>query len=163
MNGERLILIAIILFSIFVIFKFVPLNKIRDAWVLFLSLQMMTWILGLLAVEKELIEYPIQLFPHENMNNKSSFSFEFYVFPVVGIIFSLYYPSKSNKIIQFLYYLIIISFFTFLEVLIERNTDLVHYIKWKWYWSLLSITIVLFINHTYYTWYKKELIEVRKL
>lgn len=162
MKGEKLLLIGIILISVLIFFKFVPKNKMRDACVIFLFLGTLTWLLGLLAVEMGLIEYPVQLFPNENRTNRSSFSFEFLIFPLVSVLFSLHYPSKSNKIIQFLYYLVITSFFTGMEVLIERNTNLVHYIKWKWYWTLISVMIVLFINHSYYTWFKKELVEVNK-
>lgn len=161
MDNERLLLIGIVLISLLLLIIFLPLSKLRDACVIVFFLQMLTWAAGLYAVEKGWIEYPVQLFPKENQVNQSSFTFEFFVFPVVAIIFSLKYPTKTNKFNKFLYYLIFISFFTMLEWIIERNTNLVHYIKWKWYWTLISVMITLFITHSYYTWFKKDLAEVK--
>jgi amino acid permease len=162
MTGERWLLISFIILSVIVLIKFVPKKKRRDACILFLFLQTITWILGLIAVQKDLIEYPVQLFPNENGTNRTSFSFEFFIFPVVAILFSLYYPTKANKIIQFLYYFIITGFFTILEVLIEKYTNLANYHHWKWYWTLISVMIVLFANDRYYRWFKKELVPVTK-
>jgi hypothetical protein len=161
MENERLLLIGIVLLSLLLLMIFLPLSKMRDAFVIVLFLQMLTWAAGLFAVEKEWIEYPVQLFRKENQVNQSSFTFEFFVFPVVAIFFSLKYPTKTTKLNKFLYYLLFTSFFTLLETIIERNTNLVHYIKWKWYWTLISVMIALFINHSYYTWFKKELAEVK--
>jgi hypothetical protein len=162
MTGERWLLISFHLVSLLVLIKFVPKKSIRDAFILFLFLQTITWILGLIAVELDLIEYPVQLFPNENGTNRTSFSFEFLIFPAVAILFSLYYPTKANKIIQFLYYLIITGFFTGMEVLVEKYTNLANYHHWKWYWTLFSVMMVLFINHRYYIWFKKELVSVQK-
>jgi hypothetical protein len=161
MTGERWLLILFIILSLILLIKFVPKEKIRDACILFLFLQTITWILGLIAVEKGLIEYPVQLFPSENETNRTSFSFEFFIFPAVAILFSLHYPTKANKFIQVLYYFIITGFFTGLEVLIEKYTNLANYHHWKWYWTLISVMIVLFANHRYYTWFKKELVPVQ--
>jgi hypothetical protein len=157
---EYSILISTIPISAFLLYKFVPRSKIRDAWFIFLFLQTLTWIPGLLVVEKGWIEYPTQLLPNENNTNQSSFLFEFFIFPVVAIIFSLKYPSNARRLHKFFYYLIIIGFCTFLEVLVERYTDLVEYISWKWYWTFISVWLFLFINHTYYTWFKKDLMDV---
>lgn len=61
------------------------------------------------------------------------------------------------------YYLIITGLFTILEVVIERYTNLAQYNNWRWYWTFISVLIVLFINHSYYSWYKKELVPVSKV
>ncbi|GKU82593.1 CBO0543 family protein [Niallia sp. NCCP-28] len=155
MSIERWILIGILVLSILVIYILVPKDKAKDAWVLFLSLQVITWPAGLLAVEIGLIEYPIQLLPVANEFNKSSFSFEFFLFPVTAIIFSLYFPKKFNKMGKFLYYLIFAGFFTCLEVILERHTGLVEYHGWKGYWTLITVIASLFINHSYYIWFRK--------
>lgn len=163
LNTDRWILVMIIVTSIIFLIKFVPLQKLRDAVIIFLSLQMLTWPLGLIAVEKKWIEYPVQLLPNENQTNKSSLLFEYFLFPLLAILFSLYYPKYKNKMVIVLYYLIITGIFTILEVVIERYTDLVQYHTWRWYWTFISVLIVLFINHSYYSWYKKELVAVSKV
>jgi hypothetical protein len=159
-NTERWIMIFSLCAAIYLLIKFVPLQKIRDAIILFLSLQMLTWPLGLIAVEMKWIEYPVQLLPNINQTNKSSLWFEFFFFPVLSIVFSLQYPRNNNKLLIFKHFLLFTGLFTVLEVVIERYTDLVQYNKWKWYWSFFSIWIVLFINHRYYIWFKKGLVEV---
>lgn len=97
MNMERWILVGIIAISILAIFLLVPKQKTRDAWVIFLSLQIITWPAGLLAVEWNMIDYPVQLFSSANEFNRSSFTFEFFLFPVTAIMFSLYFPKNLKK------------------------------------------------------------------
>ncbi len=160
MNIERWILIGIIIFCIFALIKIVPNGKAREAWVLFLFLQVITWPAGLLAVELGWIDYPVQLFPKTNQYNRTSFSFEFFFFPVLAIIFSLYYPSFLKKWSALLYYLLFAGFFTIIEVILEKYTDLVEYYEWKWYWTFSTLILSLYLNHKYYLWFKKRLVKV---
>ncbi|TYS18461.1 hypothetical protein FZC78_02675 [Rossellomorea vietnamensis] len=160
MNLERWFLTGFSLLCIFALIKLVPKGKSRDAWVLFLFLQVITWPAGLFAVEKGWIEYPTQLLPQANMYNKTSFSFEFFLFPTVAIFFSLYYPYNIKRFTAFLYYLCFSGFFTLFEVVLEKYTTLVEYDEWKWYWTLVTVIISLFINHKYYLWFRKRLIKV---
>ncbi|MEH7304178.1 CBO0543 family protein, partial [Neobacillus drentensis] len=150
MNFERWILLGIYFLCIIAIFKLVPRKKVRDAWVLFLFLQVITWPAGLFAVEMGWIEYPTQLLPNANDYNKTSFAFEFFIFPIVAIFFSLYYPNKAKIKGALIYYISFAGFFTICEVVLEKNTTLVEYHEWKWYWTLLTIIISLFLNHRYY-------------
>ncbi|WP_246017695.1 CBO0543 family protein [Mesobacillus subterraneus] len=160
---ERWILVGISLISILALVKLVPREKSRDAWVLFLFLQVITWPAGLFAVEMGWIEYPTQLLPEANTYNKTSFSFEFFLFPAVAIFFSLYYPAKASKVKTFFYYVGFAGFFTFWEVVLEKNTSLVKYDEWKWYWTLITVIVSLFINHTYYKWFRRRLIKVESI
>ncbi|MDE5052650.1 hypothetical protein NQZ71_19975 (plasmid) [Niallia taxi] len=155
MNFERWFLIGFTIICIISLFKFVPKDKRRDAWVLFLFLQLITWPAGLFTVEKGWIEYPIQLLPQTNTYNKTSFSFEFFFFPVVAIFFSLYFPRRKNWMIILLYYVGIAGFFTILEGFLERYTALVNYKEWTWYWSFITVVISLVINDSCYKWFKK--------
>lgn len=155
MNMERWILIGIIAISILALFFLVPKNKAREAWMIFLSLQIITWPAGLLAVEWNMIDYPIQLFSFANEFNRSSFTFEFFLFPVTAIMFNLYYPKKIKKTGTFFYYFLFAGFFTCLEVIIERHTELVNYISWHGSYTLVTVMVTLFLNHTYYHWFKK--------
>ncbi|MEH7272491.1 CBO0543 family protein [Neobacillus vireti] len=62
-------------------FKFVPKNKIRHAPVIFLFKQVITWLFGLLVVEKNLIEYPFRLYFKKAY--KGSFCFEYFFLPCI--------------------------------------------------------------------------------
>ncbi|MGG4470718.1 CBO0543 family protein [Paenibacillus alvei] len=159
---ERWFLVIFSVVCLFVLFKFIPKNKKRDAWILFLFLQVITWPAGLIAVELGWIEYPTQLLPYANNYNKTSFSFEFFFFPIVAIMFSLYFPKRKYWYLVLLYYVGVSGFFTMFEVVLEKTTTLVTYHEWKWYWTFLTVIISLFINDLFYRWCKKGLIVVRE-
>lgn len=161
MNFERWFLIGFTVICIIALMKFIPKHKQRDAWVLFLFLQVVTWPAGLFTVEKGWIEYPTQLLPQTNSYNKSSFSFEFFFFPVVAIFFSLYYPQRKHWLIVILYYVGISGFFTMVEVLLEHYTALVNYKEWKWYWTFSTVNTALFLNDRAYRWFKKGFKQVQ--
>lgn len=157
MITDRWILLAIISISVLALWKMIPQRKAREAWVLFLSMGMITWPAGLFAVEMGWIKYPVQLLATANNYNKSSFTYEFFLFPMTSIVFSLYYSKVVSKISPFLYFFLFAGLFTILEVILEKTTMLVEYDEWKWYWTLITLIITLFLNHKYYEWFKKRL------
>ncbi|WP_174733218.1 CBO0543 family protein [Mesobacillus harenae] len=159
MNLERWILIGVILISIIAVFTLIPRNKAREAWVLCLFLQVITRPAGLFVVEKGWIEYPIQLLKGVNQYNRTSLTFEFFLFPIVAIIFSLYFPNVK-RYGALIYYVCFAGLFTIMEVILERSTRLVEYHGWTWYWTLITVMMSLFLNHKYYLWYKQKLIKV---
>src|SRR3954464_586527 len=95
--------------------KFVPRNRIREAWVIFSFKQFMTWLFGLMVVEKNLISYPSRLFFKKA--TRSSFTFEYFVYPALCILFNLYYPQKKSKKVKLLYHFAHTSFITILETI----------------------------------------------
>jgi len=56
---------------------FIPKSRIREAQLVFLFKQSMTWLLGLLGVEFRLID-PVEFFKYAT---KTSFSFEYFIYP----------------------------------------------------------------------------------
>jgi hypothetical protein len=154
---ERLVIAGAILLSILLIWKFVPKEKAREAWVPFLSLSSLTWAAGLFVVEMGWISYPVQLFSKENQVNESSFTFEFFLFPVLAILFSLYYPQSKKIHTKWLYAIVFSGVFTIAEVILEKYTNSVKYDEWKWYWTFFSVILVLMANHQYVIWFKKGL------
>src|SRR4051794_31547567 len=95
---EKTIEISAWVVTTLLLIKFVPRNRIREAHVLFLSKQVYTFLFGLLVVEKNLISYPYRLFFKRAI--KSSFTFEFYVYPALTSLFNLYYPEKRHSVIK---------------------------------------------------------------
>jgi len=154
---DRFILASILVISIIIAWRFIPKEKARDAFILYLVIQFITWPTGLLVVEMKWIEYPIQLLPDDNHDYKSSIYFEFFLFPLTAILFNFHYPETKKLLFQVLYYLVIAGFFTAIEFMLERYTKLVEYHQWQWYWSYSSVIFVLFLSHTYYQWFKKGL------
>ncbi|WP_413309838.1 CBO0543 family protein [Bacillus sp. 1P10SD] len=77
---------------------------------------------GLVVVEYGLLTYPIRLFADVN---RSSFTYEFYVYPAVCAIFNVFYPYARSKLIQFLYYCAYCTVLTVPEIFLEKYTELI--------------------------------------
>jgi hypothetical protein len=152
LNRDIIIIIIGWLITITLLLLFVPKNKIRQASVIFLFKQFLTWILGLLVVELKLIEYPIRSFAYAT---RSSFDFEYFIYPAFCVIFNLHYPSKKNHFAQFLYYFCFCTGLSIVEVIVEKYTDIINYINWTWYITWISFYITFYISRKYYLWFFK--------
>ncbi len=142
---------AWIIFTVALII-FVPRNRIREAWVIYLFKQIITWLLGLAVVELRLIEYPIRLFAYAN---KTSFSFEYFIYPAICVIFNLHYPVGKSSIKQLLYYIVYCSAITIIEVFCEKYTDIINYTGWTWYYTWLSLFATFYLTRMFYLWFFK--------
>lgn len=156
MNNKRDTIIEILIWVLtsLLLLKYVPKNRIREANSAFLFKQVMTWLVGLLVVEKGLISYPHRtFFPKAN---KTSFTFEYFVYPALCSLFNLYYPEKKHPIFKILYYIAHSSFITVFEVLALKFTKLIRYKKWTWYWTFITVTLTYYLSHIYHKWYFKK-------
>jgi hypothetical protein len=133
------------------IFKYVPRHKMREAHVSFLFQQSMTWFFGLLVVEKGLIKYPYRTFFKKS--NKTSFAFEFFIYPAITILFNLYYPEKRSCISKIIYVFSYSGVITLIETFTEKYTDLIEYKKWNRYWSFITLSCTYYVSRLYYRWF----------
>lgn len=152
MNVNYIFLALEWLITIGLLICFIPKHKIREAHVAFLAKQAITWVLGLSVVELRLIEYPIRLFPYAN---KTSFTFEYFVYPSICAIFNVHYPEKKSAFSQFMYYFYYCTTLTGIEILTEKYTNILKYIHWSWYVTWISLFITFFITRKYYVWFFK--------
>ena len=129
---------------------FIPKNKLRLAVFAFLCQQMITFLIGLVVVELGLLEYPIRLFASIN---RTSFTFEYYAFPVICAAFNVWYPNGRSTLIQLGYYAGFSTVLTIVEVIIEKYTDLIEYIHWEWYISWITICLALVIARFFCVWF----------
>jgi hypothetical protein len=151
MKKDTIIEISVWVIMIVALLLFVPRNKLREASVVYPFKLMLTWSLGLFAVQMKWIEYPDHFFfPYAH---RSNFTFEFFVYPAICVLFILHYPWKKKYITQLGYFVAYCSIMTLLEVLIEHYTQLVHYIIWKWYWTWISLFLTFFLSRLYYVWF----------
>lgn len=132
---------------------FIPKNKIRLAVVAFLFKQVITFLLGLVVVELGLLEYPVRLFASVN---RTSFTYEYYFFPVICAIFNVWYPNDRSTLIQWGYYVGYTSILTILEVIFEKYTDLIEFIHWEWYVSWITICLSFYITRLFCIWFFTE-------
>ncbi|MFJ8243727.1 CBO0543 family protein [Peribacillus asahii] len=129
---------------------FIPKNKIRLAVVAFLSKQAITFLIGAVVVEFGLIEYPVRLFASIN---RTSFTYEYYVLPVICAVFNVWYPTNKSTLIQLSYYVGYSSVLTIIEVIIEKYTALIKYIHWEWYITWITVCFAFFISHLFCIWF----------
>lgn len=149
--GKEYVLIALQwIATIILLILFIPKEKFREAQVAFFFKQLITWLLGLAVVELHLIEYPVRLFPYAN---KTSFTFEYFVYPSLCAIFNVHYPQDKSLFRQFLYYFSYCSVITVLEVIVERETQIINYIHWDWYVSWSTLFLTFYLTRIYYVWF----------
>jgi hypothetical protein len=149
---ERTILITVWVITIIGLICSVPRNKLREAQLIFLFKQFVTWITGILVVEYHLIRYPVREF---KLAYKGSFSFEFFIYPAVCVIFNLHFPQKRGWLAKIGWYILFPTWMTILEVLIEKYTGLIDYIHWAWYWTWLTLLVTFVLTRIYYLWFFK--------
>jgi hypothetical protein len=153
MKIEPILLIAatvIFLMSIF----FVPKANRLQAQFIFLFIQFPTWILGLIAVESGLLEYPV----HElSRANSTSFVFEYMILPIYCVHFNARFPSGALKFMKLLYYCGASLFLTFVEVIVERYTQIIHYTGWHWYFTFFSVLFILWLSRLMVKWFFKDI------
>ena len=91
--------------------------------------------IGVLVVEKKMIEYPISFLSNYF---SSSILYEYLLLPVVCIYFyqATYYSRYPNIILKCALYT---SVLTIIEVFLERYTDLIEYHTWTWIHTFISI------------------------
>ncbi|WP_425531830.1 CBO0543 family protein [Paenibacillus cellulosilyticus] len=117
-------------------------------------MQVSCWLFAALVAEGNLIEYPVGL-----LNNvyKTSFTFEFFVFPSLSAIFNVHFPSDKSWLAKTMYTLSFSTGMTIVEVLLEENTELITYTRWSWYWSFITILITLLLSYGCYLWFFKKM------
>ncbi len=150
MSLEYVILSFSCIILLLLLLFYVPKNKVREAWVIFLFKQVMTWILGLVIVEYRLLSYPVRFFPY---STKTSFTFEYFAYPAICVFFNLYYPVQKNFFKIIIHYFTYSSAITLFEVILEKYTQIIKYTGWAWYWTWLSILITSYITRKYYKWF----------
>jgi hypothetical protein len=129
------------------------LIKIRHGLLAFVYKQAITLLFGLVVAEKGLIKYPVREFKKAY---KGSFSFGCFLYPSLCAIFNFYYPENRSRLSQFLYINSHAALLTLVEVVVERYTNLIKYVKWKWYWSYLTMVLTYYSSRLFYRWFFKE-------
>ncbi|MBI0577884.1 hypothetical protein IEC97_10960 [Neobacillus cucumis] len=153
MSKEKRIIITSLMVSFLLLLCLTPKRKIRQATLILLFQQSYAWITGLFVVEKGWIAYPKRLFFKKSY--KGSFTFEHFVFPIVSVLFNLYYPVQKKSGFKALYYLFYCSVLCTLEVIGVKYTRVITYKKWHWYFSFSSMWISFYVSRAFYRWFFK--------
>ncbi len=130
-----------------------PRHRIRDAFVVFMFKQVITWPFGLLVVQYGLLAYPVREFPNATL---TSFSFEYFIYPATCVAFTLRFPESRGIRARLGWYLFFPTWMTALEVAIERYTNLVRYVHWSWHCSWVTLLITFHMTRMFYLWFIKK-------
>lgn len=149
MRREWWILLSVYVVIIGIVYL-IPKRKRRLAVVAFLFKQVITFLIGLVVVELGLLEYPIRLFASIN---RTSFTYEYFGFPVVCAAFNVWYPNGRSPLIQLGYYVGYTSVLTIIEVITEKYTELLNYIHWEWYTTWISVFLSFYIVRVFCVWF----------
>ena len=149
---ESIILTTAVIIGLFSVY-FIPRHKILQAHFVFLFTGLPAWILGLMAVDWNLLQYPYR---ELSSVNRSSFIFEYLILPLVCVHFNAHYPEQSSKWMRAGYYFGISSVLTGFEYIFEQYTLLIEYNQWEWWWTLLSVTCILYISRIATVWFFKD-------
>ncbi|WML58799.1 CBO0543 family protein [Neobacillus sp. PS2-9] len=155
MRIEILILVSSWIICIFLLLRYVPVDKKRYAHITFLFSSTIAWIYEYLQVILGLVEFPFREF---EVASKMSFSLHYFVYPTFCVFFILFYPLEKGKlriIVHFLLNSIAISTYT---LLIEKYSSLIDYLKWNWFSSVLSNLILIYVIKKFVFWFKKGLV-----
>ena len=155
MKLEWWILLGVWLLSSGLLFL-IPKQKLRLAITAFVFMQAVTWMFGLIVVEVGLLTYPVRLFAKAN---RASFTYEFFAYPAVAVIFNVFYPHLSRKAVKFFYYGAYCTALTIPEVLIEKYTDLLEYHHWTWYWTWITLFLTFMISRGFCVWFFRGIIK----
>jgi hypothetical protein len=152
MSSDTLIIITGWVITIVLLLIFIPKEKIRQAFLVFMFKQLITWLVGLVVVELRLIEYPVRSFAYAS---KTSFDFEYFIYPAFCVLFNLNYPEGKSFVRRSLHYVYFCSGLTAVEVLVEKNTDILEYLHWAWYTTFITLFLTFFISRQFYKWFFK--------
>ncbi|WP_430786832.1 CBO0543 family protein [Virgibacillus flavescens] len=130
--GSLMIGIALLFFSI----KILPFAEWTIAYLLTSYLSI---ILGVLVVEEKMLDYPVKFL---DGHFDSNLLYEYLWLPIAIIYFyrTTYYSRFSGILLQGLVYT---SVLTIIEVLIEKNTNIIEYITWTWWYTFVSVFILM--------------------
>lgn len=151
---DLVILYSVWIITIVLLVIFIKPKYSIEAQVSFLFMQIPSWLFGAWVVQKGLIEYPVGFL---KTVYKSSFTFEFFVFPSVSAIFNVHFPKDKSWFVKSIYILSFPTAITILEVNLVKYTQLIKYLNWAWYWSFITLTFTLLISYGYYLWFFKKI------
>ncbi|NEW07968.1 hypothetical protein GK047_18370 [Paenibacillus sp. SYP-B3998] len=124
MTIERAILIMVWLVCVIAMPIVIPKGRSREAALVFLSNQVISWTLSLFFVEMNWFSNPVREFPAASGSN---FTNNYVLYPFISTVFYLYYPGGKNLLIKALYQIGFILFACGYVYAIEKYTNLVKF------------------------------------
>ncbi|TLS35061.1 CBO0543 family protein [Pseudalkalibacillus caeni] len=145
---ERLILRGLLLFGLTATAFLIRRPPTKD-WVLVFFLKgVISSFIGMYVVSKKWLKYPVRLAPK---SFHSSLLFDYLLFPLACVAYNqTSYRSKfPGMIFQAVLYTTPMTLF---EVWLEKNTQLIKYIKWSWFHTFTSLFVTFVSVRAFMEW-----------
>jgi hypothetical protein len=152
MVKEVLIILLSWLVSIFLLFKYVPIESKRTAHITFLFSQAITWLYQYIQLVFGLLEFPFREFPTAT---KMSFSLPYIVYPTFGVFFIVLYPKEKKRFRIFIHYMFFAIAIPMVTFMIEKYSSIFYFNKWDFFTSVIIDLFILFIIKKFVFWFKK--------
>jgi hypothetical protein len=152
MSIERTIIISIWVFGALLLVLFVPRNKIREAITAFLFCQAIVWLIVLLHVRMGQIRFPVREFPSAT---DLSFTLNYFLWPVISAFYYIHEP-KNGFVLRALYLLVYVVGTTLLHLAMAHYTQLIDYVKLKWYVGFMFPLFFFLATRFYCNWFFKD-------
>jgi hypothetical protein len=153
-SEEQIVEFSSWVLAVLLLILFVPLRQWRKASIALSFMQLITWMTGFWVVQFGWIEYPNRFFSRATM---ASVTFEYFVYPIVAVVFVIRYPLKHSILKKVGYTLAYPTIITIGEVFLEKYTETIEYHQWRWYWSWTTILAGLLCTHYYCEWFFQRL------
>ncbi|WP_371380118.1 CBO0543 family protein [Sporomusa aerivorans] len=127
-----------------------PKDKLLQMQFILFLVQVPTWLLGLTMVEFGLLEYPYRELASVN---RTSFIFEYIVFPVICVHVNNYFPWQATPFLKTIYLATIGLLLTGFEFMLEHYTMLIKYTGWQWYWTWGSEVLIFGLTQKTVAWF----------
>ncbi|QOR67150.1 hypothetical protein IM538_03085 [Cytobacillus suaedae] len=154
MSKEFYILAFLWIISIITLLS-ISKGKMRLTQITFLFTQALAWVFEYILVFFKLVEFPYREF---EVATKMSFSLYYVIFPVVGVLFILFYPTTSRKGKVFFYYLFFSMLIPTFSSFAEKYTKLFLFVNWNWSVHVLADLIIFYILKQFIFWFRRGIV-----
>jgi hypothetical protein len=152
MSIERTIIISIWVLGALLLVLFIPRKKIREAIVAFLFCQAVMWLIVLINVRLGQLRFPVREFP---VATDLSFTLNYFLWPAISVFYYIHEP-KSGFALRTVYLLVYVVGTSSLHLAIAHYTQLIDYVKLKWYLGFLFPLFFFLATRFYCNWFFKD-------
>lgn len=154
MNTDYGVMILIIACILIAAFALIPKNRIKEAFLFFVTGQILAWPISLVLILTEKRAFPVRPFPKATDGN---LILSYVMYPALIAFFHLYYPVKKKILSKTIYTIVFLTALSLLDILIESQTNLLMYREWSTFHFAVLLLIIILIQRIYLNWFFTKL------
>lgn len=153
MLKERLILVAIGLFSLVAFIRFIPRQNRRKGSIAFLMFQAIIWLCDMPAFKYGLLSAPVREFPKAT---DLPITIDYLFYPVLFSIFYVHRKINSNLLSKIIHFFVWVSVITLIDIMMEKYTCLLKYEILPWWGMWIYIGFLFYLSQVCCNWFFKD-------